>query len=62
MQDKVYGSSLNCGATVWSCLCVSGPAAADDGGTRLAAPTIDLLPPTLLHRNKQETLSGPDFV
>jgi len=21
MKDKVYGSSLNCGATVWSCLC-----------------------------------------
>ena len=28
----------------------------------LGCPTIDLLPPTLLHRNKQETLSGPDFV
>jgi len=41
---------------VWSCLCASGPAAAaaDDGWTRLAAPTIDLLPPTFLHRNKQE--------
>lgn len=43
---------------VWSCLWASGPAAAaDDGWTRLAAPTIDLLPPTILHRQQTRDLN-----
>ena len=61
MQDKVYGGSLNCGATVWSCLCASGSSSSRRRPNALGCPTMDLPPPILPIGNKQEIPACFDF-